>query len=292
MAQQASQAAESELVQENRSLYQRISALQRTERDLLAENQDLTRKLAAFKQHHEQKARQWADVLHKKEAEYEARIQELSEKLLELSTAHSLKAPTILSNDEISAWFREQDAAWNNWATTFGHRNPDRLKTGLHPRQLQELCEEVKEFVRMTEGGGLPSELVSGGTPAINTLLNGMLAHFICTEIITSPMWLFVAASLGTLESPVVPPPKPLANLPIGFRMDMNPFSDIAPLRPGIGPTPKSPQFPPPLITEMIPPLMPGTSSLGLPLRSEMERLIHMITDGGFAKRVLFPIRD
>ncbi|KAK4121159.1 hypothetical protein N657DRAFT_657768 [Parathielavia appendiculata] len=281
MAQQAAQSSESELLQENKSLYQRIAALQRTERELLAENQDLTRKLAALKQHHERRARQWNEGIRRKETEYEARMRELGKQLLDLVSKNPQKLPGILSDEEISAWFDEQDGAWNKWATTFGHQDANRLADGLHPLQLQELCGDVKAFVRMTESGTLPPEIVGGGKEALHTLLNGMLANFICDEIIASPMWVFVAASLGTLESPGIFPAKALPSLPgVGFRMDMNSFSEVAPLRPG-NPvqTPRSPQFPPPLITSMMPALGSGASFLGLPLKPDMERLVRMLTD-------------
>lgn len=281
MAQQAAQTSENELAQENRSLYQRIAALQRTERELLSENQELVRKYTTLKQHHERRSRQWSEGLRRKETEYEARIQELSEQLLALTSTHPSKPPTVLSNEDITSWFDDQDAAWNGWACTYAHQDPTRLSSGLHPLQLQELRDEVKGYVQMTDAGGLPQELLSGGKEAINTLLNGMLANFICSEILASPMCVFVATSLGTLESPGIFPAKPLPGLPgVGFRMDMNTFSDVAPLRPGATPTPKSPQFPPPLITSMLPPLASGPSLLGLPLKPEMERLVHMLTDG------------
>lgn len=281
MAQQAAQSSQSELHQENRSLYQRIAALQLTERELLAENQELSRKYNSLKQHHDRRARQWSEELRRKEAEYEARIQEMGEQLLDLASSHPQKLPTILSNEEILAWFDDQDAAWNNWSRVFGHQNPNRLSEGLHPIQLRELCDEVKGFVRMTDTGSLPNELVSGGREAIHTLLNAMLAHFICTEILASPFWIFAATSLGTLESPGVVPPKPLTGLSaVGFRMDTNTFSDVAPLRPGLGPTPRSPQFPPPLVTSMMPSLGTNASLLGLPVKADMERLVHMLTDG------------
>jgi hypothetical protein len=277
MAQQAAQSSESELLQENRSLYQRIAALQRTERELLAENQDLTRKLGALKQHHERRARQWNEGARRKDIEHEARMRELGEQLLDLVSRHPQKLPGILSNDEISAWFEGQDTAWNSWAVAFGHQDANRLRDGLHPLQLQELCGGVRGFVRMTDAGGLPTELLAGGKEALYTLLNGMLANFICDEILASPMWVFVAASLGTLESPGVVPTNPL---PGGFRMDMNSFSDVAPARHGACETPRSPQFPPPLITSMMPPLGTSASFLGLPLRPDMERLVHILTDG------------
>ncbi|KAH6641930.1 hypothetical protein F5144DRAFT_484481, partial [Chaetomium tenue] len=154
----------------------------------------------------------------------------------------------------------------------------NRLGGSLHPLQLQELCGDVRGFVRMTDTGGLPPELIDGGKEAVHTLLNGMLAHFICAEIIASPMWVFVAASLGTLESPGIVPSKPVPGLP-GFRMDMNSFGDVAPLRTEPFQTPRSPQFPPPLITSMMPSLGTSASFLGLPLKADMERLVHMLTD-------------
>jgi hypothetical protein len=186
MAQQAAHQADTELQQENRSLYQRIAALQRTERELLAENQDLNRKFAALRQHHDRRARQWGESLRRKETDYEARIQELSEQLLQLSSTHPHKVPTVLSNEDISAWFGDQDIAWNSWSRAFGHEDPKRLSS-LHPLQLQDLCREVKRFVRMTDTGGLPSELLENGKEAVHTLLNGMLANFVCAEILASP---------------------------------------------------------------------------------------------------------
>ncbi|KAK4233155.1 hypothetical protein C8A03DRAFT_48211 [Achaetomium macrosporum] len=266
MAQQAAQQAETEMQQENRSLYQRIAALQRTE-------------LRCAGQHQDRRARQKGESLRRKETEYEARIQELSEQLLQLSSTHPHKAPIVLSNEDISAWFDDQDIAWNSWSRAFGHEDPKRL-SGLHPLQLQDLCKEVKTFVRMTDTGGLPSELLEGGKEAVHTLLNGMLANFICAEILASPFWVFVARSIGTLESPGIVPAKPLPGITsAGFRMDMNAFSNVAPLRPGPTPTPKSPQFPPPLITSMMPPSASSASQLGLPVKSDMERLVHMLTD-------------
>lgn len=280
MAQQSAQGPEGELVQENRSLYQRIAALQRTERELLAENQELTRKFTTLKQHHDCRARQWSEGLQRKETGYAARIREMSEQLLDLP--HTL--PAILSNEQISSWFDDQDAAWNSWSRAFGHHDPERLSNGLHPLQLQEICDNVKGFVRMTDGGSLPPELVHGGKEAIHTLLNGMLANFICTEILASPLWVFDAISLSTLESPSTITSNPLPGLPvIGFRMDKSAFSEVAPLRPGRCPTPRSPQFPPPLITSMMPPALgTGASFLRLPGKADVEHLIHMLTDGMF----------
>jgi hypothetical protein len=209
MAQQAAQSSESELLQENKSLHQRIAALQRTERDLLAEYQNLTRKLGAMKQHHERRARQWNEGMRRKETEYEARMRELGEQMMDLAGRNPQKQlPGIPSNEEISTWFDDQDGAWNKWATTFGHQDANRLADGLHPLQLQELCGDVKGFVRMTDTGTLPPEIVTGGKEALHTLLNGMLAHFICDEILASLMWVFVATSLGTLESPSIVPAK------------------------------------------------------------------------------------
>lgn len=278
MAQQAVQGSESELLRENRGLYQRVAALQLTERELLAENQNLTRKYAALKHHHDRRARQWTEGLRRKEVTYEARIQEMGEQLLDLAGTYPKKVPTVLSNEDISAWFEDQDAAWNSWACTFGHRDPDRLANALHPTQLQELCDDVKGFVRMTDTGTLPVELLRGGEKATHTLLNGILANFICAETIASPLWVFTATSLGTAESPGTVLGKSLPA--IGFRMDMNTFNDVAPARPSPCPTPGSPKFPPPLITSMVPPLGTGLSMLGLPVKPDMERLFHMLTDG------------
>ncbi|KXX73964.1 hypothetical protein MMYC01_209694 [Madurella mycetomatis] len=277
MAQQAVQSSESELLRENRGLYQRVAALQLTERELLAENQNLTRKYAALKHHHDRRARQWTEGLRRKEVAYEARIQEMGEQLLDLAGTYPKKVPTVLSNEDVSAWFEDQDAAWNSWACTFGHRDPDRLTNALHPTQLQELCDDVKWFVRMTDTGMLPVELLTGGEKAVHTLLNGMLANFICAEIIASPFWVYNATSLGTIESPGTALGKSLPA--VGFRMDMNTFNDVAPARPGRCPTPGSPKFPPPLITSMMPSLSTSLSMLGLPVKPDMERLFYMLTD-------------
>ena len=285
MAQQTAQSAESEVLLENRSLYQRIAALQRTERELLAENQDLTRKLAAMKQHHERRARQWNEGSQRKDIEYETRVRELGEQLLEALSRHPRTPPETLSSEEITAWFDSQDAAWHWWATTFGNQDDQRLSSGLHPLQLQELCGEIRGFVRMNDTGGLPRELLAGGKEALYTLLNGMLAHFLCIEILASPMWVFGATSLGTLESPagVVSSQPSLGSPGVGIGINMNSFSNVMPLRPALSSleTSRSRQFPPPLPTSTIP--LIGTLSasfLGVPTKSEMERLVYMITDG------------
>ena len=87
----------------------------------------------------------------------------LGEQLLGVVSRRPQRLPGILSNEDISAWFDLQDAAWHGWATAFGHRDANPLSGGLRPIQLRELCDDVREFVRMTDSGGLPPELLSGG---------------------------------------------------------------------------------------------------------------------------------
>lgn len=273
-----------ELLLENRGLYQRVAALQRTERDLLAENQELLRQFNQLKQHHDVRRKQWRDQLRQREREYEARIAELEDHMLQLAIANPTKIAPVQSDKEIATWFSEQEALRRNWVQDYSHRDPNRLCGGLHPVQLAEVCEGVKEFVKLNEDKTLPEELPTNSIETTQLLLQGMLADFICTEILASPFWVFSAIQAGTLESPSVPhaPRTPLAT---SFRMDRSIFNDIAPTRPApIAPTPGSPHFPPSLITSMLPQIMttPAQSGLGLPSKMEMENLYHMLLSGRF----------
>ncbi|KAL0475899.1 hypothetical protein QR685DRAFT_62710 [Neurospora intermedia] len=266
-----------ELLLENRGLYQRVAALQRTERDLLAENQELLRQFNQLKQHHDVRRKQWRDQLRQREREYEARIHELEDHMLQLAIANPTRAAPIQTDKEIIHWFAEQEHARRVWTQDYAHRDANRLGEGLHPVQLAELCEGVKEFVKLKEDKTLPEELPTNSSETTQLLLQGMLADFISTEILASPFWVFTAISAGTLESPSVPHP---STVPIAtsFRMDLSLFNDIAPMRPIYAPTPGSPHFPPPLITAMLPQALGNAASgLGLPTKTEMENLYHML---------------
>ncbi|KAK0708932.1 hypothetical protein B0T21DRAFT_341278 [Apiosordaria backusii] len=297
------------LTAENKSLYQRVAALQLTERELLAENQKLIRQVAALnhqlavaweelevtKQQQEAHNHHWRKALTEKEDQYQKRIHELGAQLIELSSTHPnpKKSKPLLSNEEIATWWTDQDAAWRAWARAYGHHDPNRLVDGLHPAQLKDICEEVRGFVQLTNVENLPVAILHGGNEGVHTLLQAMLANFFCSEILGNTYWVFTAASLGTLGSPSVSlSPNALGSLRMGLRMDMNMFgsggNDVAGARGSVGSVgrgsgyqvPKSPKSPPPLITSMTHPLGVGTASmLGLPLKSEMEKLQFMLLD-------------
>lgn len=72
-----------ELAAENRSLHQRIAAMQRTELDLLNDNQRLSRKLAAAQQHYELRRDQWKAQWLSREQIYEERIRQLEARIAE-----------------------------------------------------------------------------------------------------------------------------------------------------------------------------------------------------------------
>ncbi|KAK4170961.1 hypothetical protein QBC36DRAFT_250441 [Triangularia setosa] len=298
----------SNLTAENKSLYQRVAALQLTERELLAESQRLVRQIAALnhqltmameeleasKQQNEAYNQHWRKVFTEKEDQYQKRIHEIGAQLIELSSTHPnpRKSKPLASNDEITIWFTDQDAAWRAWARAYGHHDPNRLLDGLHPAQLQEICTEVKGFVQLTNVEKLPVAILNGGREAVHTLLQAMLANFFCTEILGNPYWVFTAASLGTLESPSVSlPPKALGSPGTGFSMDMNLFgsggNDVVGARESLGSfecgfnqVPRGRKFPPPLITSMGRPSGVGSASmLGLPLQNEIERLHFILLD-------------
>lgn len=275
-----------ELLMENRGLYQRVAALQRTERELLADNQDLMRQYATLKQHHDVRRRQWREDFRLREKTFEARIRQLKdqiqrqdEQLAQLTASYARRPPPLVSDEEVSVWFDRRDSDWHSWAQEFSNPSIERLTTELHPTQLQELCEGVKGFVRLTEDGNLPAELLSHGSETIPSLLHGMLANFICAETLASPFWVFNALAAGTLESPSIPAPPPALSVVTGsrFRMDRTLFNDIAPLRSAAcAHTPGSPLFPPPLITSMLPSL--GATGMGMPIKTDMESLYTMLS--------------
>ena len=72
-----------ELAAENRSLHQRIAAMQRTELDLLSDNQRLSRKLAAAQKHYELRRDQWKEQWLSRERIYEERIRQLEARIAE-----------------------------------------------------------------------------------------------------------------------------------------------------------------------------------------------------------------
>lgn len=293
-------------MQENRGLYQRVAALQRTERDLLAENQELVRQLAVFKKHHETRHQQWKDeysavkerekVLLVEVQQLKAKIMRQEEQILDLAVANAqVDAPAPdLTEKQITSWFAERDDTWFSWAQNFASRDADRLSTGLHPLQYYEVCDGVKAFVKLTDDFKLPAELLVKGTDMIQALLHGMLANFICAEALSSPFWIFNAISSGTLESPCVAPPTAIS--PGGFRLDLAMLNAIpsrtlyaqAPSHSISRPAPpRDPRFPPPLITTNLRPDNIHAASLAYPMKAEMENMFHMLTKGRlFAKLV------
>ncbi|KAK3500424.1 uncharacterized protein B0T23DRAFT_41533 [Neurospora hispaniola] len=284
--------ADKELLQENRGLYQRVAALQRTERDLLAENQELVRQLAMFKKHHETRHQQWKDeyqkikerekILQVEAQQLKARIMRQEEQILDLAVANAQfenPAPS-LSDKQITSWFAERDASWFLWAQHFASQDPNRLSSGLHPLQLHEVCHGIKSFVKLTDDSKLPAELLVKGTDMIQAVLHGMLVNFICTETLSSPFWIFNAISAGSPESPFVAPATAIS--PGGFRLDLAMQNAIPPRTYAPAPTlapNRDPRFPPPLITTN---LQPGgllsASSLAYPMKDEMENMFHMLT--------------
>ncbi|KAK0721061.1 hypothetical protein B0H67DRAFT_211773 [Lasiosphaeris hirsuta] len=296
-----------ELLIENCSLQQRIAALQRVERDMLNENHGLVQQLASFKQHYETRRRQWKNDSREREKAYEARIRELEERvarqdeeLLQAGTIRS-KSESSMSNTETSAWFTTRTSAWQTWAEDFAHGDSERIQSGLHPLQLSEVCESVKSFVRLTDDGKLPDELTSSpngenGVKTVHVLLHGMLVHFVISEIFRSPFWVFAALSASglELESPSVLRANSMS--PIGFRMDLAMWNNVAPPRPGSAgllqpvtarrvPEPGSGRRLPALATAPVPSLSLNTTSLTsasnecTPKESDMVNFYQLLSD-------------
>ncbi|KAK3681296.1 hypothetical protein B0T22DRAFT_485388 [Podospora appendiculata] len=315
--------AKKELLAENRSLHQRVAALQRTERDLLKENQDLTCQLAGFRQHYETRRQQWKDEFKLRERAFEARVNEieaqrlqLEERLLQMTPPQPAREPVVnVSDEDAIAWFTTRTKAWKSWADDFAHLDPHRVQTGLHPTQLQELCDGISSFVQLNEDGSLPKELLGTGrvdkgkVKATQILLHGMVTNFIVTETLHSPFWVFAAISACglELESPCMPRANSMS--PIGFRMDLAMWNNVAPLRsarlppatliPNRAPEPanggagssSNPRNLPPLVTT--PAIQPGqqltlnTKTLQpqdladqtLPSRQDMENLYGLLSN-------------
>ncbi|KAK4234095.1 hypothetical protein C8A03DRAFT_18939, partial [Achaetomium macrosporum] len=226
-----------ELMKENRSLHQRVAALQRTELDLLNDNQDLAPRLASTQKRQETRRRQWKEELLNREKVFEARIKDLELRLarqeaeLMRVALERTRETTALSDNAITSWFATKASAWRGWAEDFAHQDPNRVRSGLHPLQLRELCEGVKPSVRLTDKGELPEGLLTptgnDGVHTAQVLLQGMLANFISSEVFKSPFWVFNAISVSTLE--LESPSVPRLNSPIGFRMDLAMWnSDVA----------------------------------------------------------------
>ena len=222
------------LVKENRSLHQRIAALQRTESDLLNENQELAGRLSSAQRRYNSRRQQWAEELMNRENTLNARIRDLEARLAQKEEALSRKDfnrihEGPLNEADIVIWLTTKTTAWLNWVDDFTHQNPNRVRSGLHPMQLRELCEGVKHFVRLNNKGELPEELLnpphSDRSWPSRILLHGMLANFIIFETLKSPFWVFdaISANANELESPSTPRLNSIS--PVGFRMDLVPWS-------------------------------------------------------------------
>ncbi|KAK3296618.1 uncharacterized protein B0H64DRAFT_318754 [Chaetomium fimeti] len=292
-----------ELAKENRSLHQRIAALQRTETDLLDENQKLAHRLSLIQKRHDSQQRGWKEELVTKGNEFEARIKnlehQLSQKEEELSQIEfGRAAETTLSDTDITSWFATKEDTWRQWAHDFAHPDPNRVRPGLHPLHLRELCEGVKTFVQLTDNGELPEELLAtpdDGVRPARALLHGMLTDFIVSETLESPFWVFDVISTDTLEleSPIVPRLNSMS--PIGFRMDLAMWNfNIAPPRQARSPRPvpvvdrlagpQDARKPPRLVTSTQPPSaftgpVLGLSGRNLPSRQAMEGLYQLLSD-------------
>jgi hypothetical protein len=296
--------AADELVNENRSLNQRIAALQRTERDLLNDNQELARRLSSNQKRHDTRRKHWKEELVNREKVFEARIRDLESRLARqeeelVRIAIDRSREMGLNDTAITSWFATKANTWRQWADDFAHRDPDRVQSGLHPLQLRELFEGVKHFVRLTDKGALPEEVLSplhNRTGSARALLQGMLANFIVAEVFESPFWVLDVVSGNALEpeSPSVPRLNSIS--PVGFRMDLATWNfDIAPQREIRSPRPMP--FPnglsaehqdirklPRLMTSVLPPsLARGPADLldeGLPSRQAMEGLYQVLLNG------------
>lgn len=296
-----------ELVRENRSLHQRIAALQLTERELLSDNQDFARRLTANQKRHDTRRRQWKQELENREKVSEARIKGLEARLARqeeelMRIALERSTGTTLTDNAIMSWLSTKAGAWRAWAEDFSHRDQHRLQSGLHPVQVLELCEGVKHFVQLTENGELPNELLTlsdagDGVQVTQLLLHGMLSNFIISEILASPFWVFdVLSARGLeLESPSVKPMNP--GSPVGFRMDLAMWNfTVAPPRdarlpqsPTVAAAPQATSHgigKLPRLATSVRPLVPSiteTMSLldqNLPSRQEMEGLYHVLCNG------------
>ncbi|KAK4185258.1 hypothetical protein QBC35DRAFT_351878, partial [Podospora australis] len=297
--------AAEELLAENRSLHQRIAALQRTEQTLLKDIHDLTRNLTSSQQRSELRQQQWEDELRSREKFYEARLKELESSIArkdrEIKLLHdhnnsiSNHVASGVPNEEVSAWFTTRTAAWRSWIEKHVHRDLNRVQSGLHPLQRRELCEGVKHFARLGDDSKLPDALVHGisGIQASHVLLQGMLSNFILSEVFESPFWILdvLAGDKLELESPSVARQNSMS--PIGFRIDLAMWnnSSIAPQRSALLAPPSITNFSngnqntgkglSRLVTSMLPPdsTVKGVLGQEFPPRHQMERLYQFLSN-------------
>ena len=226
----------SEVVLENMRLYQRIASLQRSENNLQQDNRDLSRYMSSLQQDEQTCQRAWEEEVQMMESAFDDKLKELEhvatqqkDRLREMASSRSLTAQSSsaspplsrpppqpmhpdLTHTKINSWFRTRGNSWYEWADDYAYRDLDRI-VNLDMIQQRELCRGAKPFVRLTDEGKLPPEmLVDRRINTSQILLHGLLANFIATEIITSPRWIFAALNVNRAEfvspdgSPVSPP--------------------------------------------------------------------------------------
>ncbi|CCC13404.1 unnamed protein product [Sordaria macrospora k-hell] len=180
--------------------------------------------------------------LEAKVAEQEKQIAERDERIAELEKATTPKKSfksqpeqgLVLSNSDISTWFSTRTAVWNSWVDEFTHPNVNRI-IELHPVQQKELFRSIQKFIRLTQEGQLPPELLDSakndGANVTRLILYAMLANFITSEALLPPFWAFNALQrndLAELTSPTLTRPGSMS--PVGFRMDLASWECIPPL--------------------------------------------------------------
>lgn len=216
-----------EVALENMRLSQRISSLQRWEKSLEKDNLTLTQYMSSLRQEDETCQRTWEKKVQEMESACEGQIKELEKvavqqkhRLREMPGFRSMSARASppprpmhpdLTNAKINSWFRTRGNIWYEWADDYAHRDLDRI-INLDMIQQNELCRRAATFVRLTDEGDLPSELlVNRRINPSQILLHGLLANFIATEIIASPRWIFAALNVNRAKfvspdsSPVSP---------------------------------------------------------------------------------------
>lgn len=260
-------------------------------------------RLRLFRQKYESRRVKWQEEAQKKDEDVKARVWELEariarqeEEIAQLKLGQKDNG-TIISDEGIETWLSTRGLSWQSWAEEFGHRDSSRLHSGLHSLQMAELCDSVKEFVRLTEQGGLPEDLLAGagtsGTNAAHILLNGMLSNFIIAEALQSPFWVFglLSGNAMELETPIM---SQSSMSPVGFRMDLAMWNNVTPLRSARLPQPLAAVMgqpstkvkqPPRLITTLqsLSIHTTGLSNLhgqGMPARLEMENLFGLVKEG------------
>ncbi|KAL2130953.1 hypothetical protein VTI74DRAFT_5736 [Chaetomium olivicolor] len=216
-----------ELIKENRSLQQRIAALQRTEQGLLNDNQDLARRLASAQKRHDTRRQKWKEELLNREKVFEARIRDLESRLALqeediFRLALDQSRETSLDDKTITSWFANKADIWRRWTHYAAHRDPNRVQSGLHPLQVRELCDGVKHFVQLTDNGELPDTLMApAGFQTAQVLLDGLLANFMFSSTMESPFWVFDVLRVNSLEMESPGHPRADSGSPVGFRMDL-----------------------------------------------------------------------